>query len=386
METIEYEVRKDFIENTSIVVGTSGALMKPQLKSLYHLGKPFGALLTDESSMPETGEEISKMMNLNKQEMVVMDARTVFIGDLTQEGPTGTGRCVVWSNAKFLQYTSFTRSIFELLFSTLKGMSPNELDAKVVFVNAIRQSHRVGLIVAAMINALVDTELLNEPPWVRQEGEPPTKPRKTTSKANVVRKEVLTLLRPPLVGNPNRKDEAKAFFDLSFYRKVRTLLEHDYAVGQSKYCMVSTFIGAPMMIHCGMLPAKSQENEGNLNVVLATGPYRAQSIMLAHCVKLLLEKLPDHRRDLLMKTSVLQTGTTTSQQSRTTKHTVLLTLAVLHKWTPFGCKAQKIVNALSRHISQLFLIQPFQVQTMHKVPKEVERLHALFHEFAFSNS
>ena len=53
--------------------------MKQQVKSLYQLGsKPFGALLTDESSMPETGEEISKTMNLARQGIVDKDAKKVF--------------------------------------------------------------------------------------------------------------------------------------------------------------------------------------------------------------------------------------------------------------------------------------------------------------------
>ena len=76
LERIEYRVRSEIIDTTPIVVGTSGALMKQQLKSLYQLGnKPFGALLTDESSMRETGEEISKTMNLCQQEIVQQDAK-----------------------------------------------------------------------------------------------------------------------------------------------------------------------------------------------------------------------------------------------------------------------------------------------------------------------
>ena len=95
-----------------------------------------------------------------------------------------------------------------------------------------------------MINAFVDSALLNGPFWVRQEdGEPPTKARKTHPKVEVKRHDIMTLLRPPLQGNPNRKDELKVFFDFGFYRMVKGLLDQDYAVGYSKYCMVSTSIG-----------------------------------------------------------------------------------------------------------------------------------------------
>ena len=71
--------------------------------------------------------------------------------------------------------------------------------------------------------------------------------------------------------------------------------------------------------------------------------------------------LPGHRRKLLMERSVLQTGTATSQQSFTTRHTILLTPGALHRWRNFDCKAQKIVNAVSRHLGTLCLIQPSTV-------------------------
>ena len=52
-------------------------------RSLHELGQPFGTLVTDESSMLETGGEISKMMNLLQQRIVLNDAKKIFIGDLT---------------------------------------------------------------------------------------------------------------------------------------------------------------------------------------------------------------------------------------------------------------------------------------------------------------
>ena len=112
------------------------------------------------------------------------------------------------------------------------------------------------------------------------------------------------------------------------------------------------------MILCGVTLACTQDSEGTVNIVLAIGPYRAQCFMLSHCARLLLEKLPDDRRELLLSMSQLQTGTTTSQRSSTTRHTIFMMPGLLHKWTGFGCKAEKIVNALSRHIGKLGLVRP----------------------------
>ena len=64
LEAIEYMYRTDVIAATPIVIGTSGVFMKSNLQSKHNLGEQFGALLTDESSMPEGGEEVCKMMNL----------------------------------------------------------------------------------------------------------------------------------------------------------------------------------------------------------------------------------------------------------------------------------------------------------------------------------
>ena len=122
--------------------------------------------------------------------------------------------------------------------------------------------------------------------------------------------------------------------------------------------MVTSFIGALMMIRCGTLPAPSEGNERNIKTVLATGAYRAQCIMLHHCANLLLKNLPPHRQDLLMDNSVLLTGTTTPHQSSTTRHTVLLTPTALHRWTDSSVKPPKMVNAVSRQENTLCLIQP----------------------------
>ena len=96
LEALERDTRADVISTTSIVVYTSGTLMKAHLRGLHELGQPFGALVTDESSMLETGEGISKMMNVVLQGIVLNDAKKFFIGDLTQEGPSGSARCNVW--------------------------------------------------------------------------------------------------------------------------------------------------------------------------------------------------------------------------------------------------------------------------------------------------
>ena len=114
--------------------------------------------------MLKTGEEISKMMNLVLQGIVLNDANKIFIGDLTPEGPSGSARRNVWSSAALLRYTSFTRSIFQVLFSSLADMNSDESAMAVVFVNAIRHSNRVGLFAARIINALVETELRTDPP------------------------------------------------------------------------------------------------------------------------------------------------------------------------------------------------------------------------------
>ena len=131
---------------------------------LHELGQPFGTLVTDESSMLETGEEMSEMTNLVLQGIVLNDAKKIFIGDLTQEGPSGSARCNVGPSAEFLRYTSFTRSIFQVLFSSLTDMNSDESAMAVVFVNAVRHSNRVGLFAARIINALVERELRTDPP------------------------------------------------------------------------------------------------------------------------------------------------------------------------------------------------------------------------------
>ena len=216
LEKFEYDVRKDVIDKTSIVVGTSGALMKPQLKSLYQLGnKRFGALLTDESSMPEVGEEISKMMHLCKEEIVDKDAKKVFIGDLTQEGPNISGNQKVWENSAFTRYNTFCTGVYPTVFSVFESSSANDLPANVIFANAHRASHRVGPSTAEIINAIVQQEILNYSPWVREaDGEPASKRRRTGDE--VQRKNTISPLRPLLTGNENRRDIPKVFFDAAF--------------------------------------------------------------------------------------------------------------------------------------------------------------------------
>ena len=91
------------------------------------------------------------------------------------------------------------------------------LAAYVVFVNARRASHRVGLEAAKIINAIVHQEILNYPPWVREaDGEPASKRPRTEDE--VQRKDTITPLRPLLRGNENRRNILKVFFDAVFSR------------------------------------------------------------------------------------------------------------------------------------------------------------------------
>ena len=66
-------------------------------------------------------------------------------------------------------------------------------------------------------------------------------------------------------------------------------------MGASKYCMVTTHIGAMMMLRGGTLAVGMQDAESDVNIVLATGSYRADYTMLCHCARLLLHKLPEDR-------------------------------------------------------------------------------------------
>ena len=50
--------------------------------------------------MLETGEEISKMMNLVKQGIVLNDAKEIFIGDLTPERSFRDAHCNVWTRSE----------------------------------------------------------------------------------------------------------------------------------------------------------------------------------------------------------------------------------------------------------------------------------------------
>ena len=86
--------------------------------------------------MLRTGEEISKMMNLVQQGIVLSDAKKFLVGDLNQEGPSGSACCNVWASAWFLGYTNFTYNILEVLFSSLTDMNSAQSTKAVVFVNA----------------------------------------------------------------------------------------------------------------------------------------------------------------------------------------------------------------------------------------------------------
>ena len=172
--------------------------------------------------------------------------------------------------------------------------------ASVNFVNGKRPSHRVGLAAAKIINAIVFQQILNYRPTAREAGsESARKKRRTTNE--VQRKDTMASLRLALTGNPNRTDIPKVFFDEAFYKHNQGKLDCNYSLGDSQYCMMTAFIGALMMLLCGMLPATTEVNEKDINTLLATGAYRAQCLMLCHCAKLLLERLPDHRRELLIK-------------------------------------------------------------------------------------
>ena len=137
------------------------------------------------------------------------------------------------------------------------------------------------------------------------------------------------------------------------------------------------------MLRGGTLAVGMQDAESDVNIVLATGSYRAEYTMLCHCARLLLHKLPEDRRQMIMSHSVLQNGTTTSQQSFTTTHTTVLMPGLQHHWTAFGCKTQQRVNTLSRHIGCLSLIRPLDVSKQ-DVPPEARRLHDLLDTHAFS--
>ena len=84
-----------------------------------------------------------------------------------------------------------------------------------------------------------------------------------------------------------------------------------------------------------------------------------------------------------MVRSVLETGTTTSQQSPTTRHTVVLWPALLQKHATFGCRPQKMVNVFSRHIAVLGLIEPWDRGCSGAVPSEVRRFYNLGKTHAF---
>ena len=191
----------------------------------------------------------------------------------------------------------------------------------------------------------------------------------------------MTALRPPLRGNIDRNSTPLVFYDQDFYTRTRELLEAAWMLGRSRYCVVGTFIGPLMMLRSGALEPDMQGPENAVKTVLASGSYGAQCIMVCHCARMLLQRLQEDRRQLIMERSVLQTGTTTSQQSSTTRHTVVLWPALLQKLTAFGCRPHKMVNALSRYIGVLSLIRP--CDHFGTVPVDVRRFYELLDTYAF---
>lgn len=81
LEAIECMRREEIVAATSIVWGTSGVLMQSNLKSKCILGAVVGALVIDESSMPEGGEELCKLMGL----ILGRSREAFFVGDLYSE-------------------------------------------------------------------------------------------------------------------------------------------------------------------------------------------------------------------------------------------------------------------------------------------------------------
>ena len=125
------------------------------------------------------------MMHLCKEEIVDKDAKKVCIGDLTQEGLNISANHSVWPGSEFLRYNSLSKGVFKMMLLSLKSCDADELAANVVFVNARRASHRVGIEAAKIINALVDQEILNHRPWVREtDGQPASKNQGPTSRCS----------------------------------------------------------------------------------------------------------------------------------------------------------------------------------------------------------
>ena len=167
--------------------------------------------------------------------------KKVFIGDLTQEGLNVSANQSVWTGSEFSRYNTVSNGVFKTLFSLFESRDANDLPANVVFVNAHRASHRVGPSTANIINAIVQQEILNYSPWVREaDGEPASKkPRsedevqrkdstrmrdaegeparkRPRTEDEVQRKDTISPLRPLLRGNENRRDIPKVFFDVVF--------------------------------------------------------------------------------------------------------------------------------------------------------------------------
>ena len=192
-----------------------------------------------------------------------------------------------------------------------------------------------------------------------------------------------TAFRPPLQGNPNRTEPPLVFYDEDFYTKTRNLSELGWTVGRSRYCPVGTFVCALMSPRCACIGPTRRGAEKDANVVLTIGSYRAQSVMVCHCLRLLLNLLPGERRSLILFTCVLQTGTATSQQSCATRHTVVAWPVLLQRMTIFARKLGKMVNAFSRHLGKLCLIHPWS--NGDDVRPDVRRLYDLLSTYAFAD-
>ena len=111
-----------------------------------------------------------------------------------------------------------------------------------------------------ILNTENHSDGLIKPPWVRHEdGQPLTKHRRTT-KVELQRRAEMTPLRPALQGNPIPKGSAKMFYDSRVYKDYRHLMEQDWALYISKFCVMTTCIDALMTLRYRMIPASCQHH------------------------------------------------------------------------------------------------------------------------------
>ena len=89
---------------------------------------------------------------------------------------------------------------------TAKRTMNDLLRRKLVFVNAKRANNRIGLFAAELINVIVKQEILIHAFWVER-GLPQAKVRLVRiSKVEWLRDNIMTVLRSPLQGNPERNE------------------------------------------------------------------------------------------------------------------------------------------------------------------------------------